>query len=115
MTRKGQTKFITGFMVAGAAILTIGDLVYSNFYAWRHAAELGAAGAVGSGISVMGTVVGGAIAGAVIACLIILVLPKDKTTCVKCGSQNAIKAFKSIVDGKEHPNRCPDCKHEWQG
>lgn len=115
MTRDGQTKFIGGCAAAGAVLLTIGDLAYSNFYAYRHAAELGAAGAVGSGISVGGTVFGGAIAGAFIGCLIVFVLPKEKTTCAKCGSTNAVKAYKSIWDGKEHPNRCPDCKHEWQG
>jgi len=113
MNGDSQKKLIAGCAIGGGALLTLGDLVVSNFYAMRHAGELGAAGAVGSGISVAGTAFLGAILGAFIACIIILIVPKERMSCVKCGSQTAIKAYKSIWDGKERPNRCPECKHEW--
>ena len=113
MNADRQKKLITGCAICGGLLLTLGDLMYSKFYAIRHAGELGTAGGVGFGISVMGTAFGGAILGALIGCIIILFIPKERITCVKCGSQNAFKAYKSIWNGKDRPNRCPECKHEW--
>lgn len=51
--------------------------------------------------------------GGLIGLIISACMPRERTTCPECGSSNATAAYKSIVDGKEHPNRCPDCNHEW--
>lgn len=64
--------------------------------------------------TVFAAFLGGYLSGAFVAIVIVLAMPKKKTTCPKCKSQIAVKAYVSIVNGKRHPNRCPDCKFEWR-
>jgi len=60
-----------------------------------------------------GLIFGCMIAGAVVGCIVSACVPAERTTCPKCGSTNAIATYKSVLDGKVRPSRCPDCKHEW--
>ncbi|MDP2647282.1 MAG: hypothetical protein Q8P24_20305 [Desulfobacterales bacterium] len=64
---------------------------------------------MGAGISFGCALVGGVLGLVVAACI-----PSERTTCPNCGSSNAVAAYKSIVDGKERPSSCPDCKHKWR-
>ena len=63
-----------------------------------------------NGTGIMAMVILG---GAVIWTLIRLLGPKERITCEKCGSQNAIATYKSAWNGKTVPNHCPGCNHQW--
>jgi hypothetical protein len=111
MDYRQKQNVIKGCAIAGGVLAFLADLIGSQWY-YQNAGQLGAAGAAGRGVGSIGSAFGGAILGALIGMIIALVVPKEKTTCTKCGSAAAIAADKSLMNGKPYPNRCA-CGHTW--
>lgn len=59
-----------------------------------------------------GTAFLGGLGGGFVGFLITVFLPNERIACPSCGSQNAVAAHKSLVDGRQRSNTCPDCKHQ---
>lgn len=103
---------VGGFIVAGGIVAALVD-IWSRRGQMSYSGGLNWAASLGLTVSIMGSAVCGALLGAVVGFLVALCLPNERTTCIKCGSANAVQGGKSPFSGKMSPNKCRDCGYSW--
>lgn len=61
----------------------------------------------------IGSAVCGALLGALVGFVVALCVPNERSTCIKCGSANAVQGGKSPFSRKMSPSKCRDYAYSW--
>lgn len=61
---------------------------------------------------ILGATLVGIVAGGLIGIVGVLLMPRRRVTCPQCQAPDK-SAYRSLFDGREHPNECAACKHTW--